>query len=478
MKINNEIKFIGQSDRTPLARHDGILNAYKLTDPAPGVLPAGMAADSASGYGPDVGINGLYNWAIDGTIGEGLGFLGYPYLAELAQRSEYRRSIEILAKEMTRKWISFYATGDDEDKSNKINEIEQEFTRLNVQSSFQRAFEQDGFFGRAHIYIDTGSDDDAEIATPLLDTNAKIGIGQLQSLTNIEPIWIYPSAYNSTNPLRPDFYRPQQWYVMGRTVHASRLLTIVSRPVPDLLRPAYMFGGISLSQLIKPYVDNFLVTRQSISDTLHGFSICGIKTNLSGILNGGALDEITSRAQLFNTLRNNRGLMILDKDTEEFFNISVPLSGLDALQSQSQEQMAAVTGIPLVKLLGMTPSGLNASSDGEMRAFYDWIEAQQEAIMRPAILRILRIVQLSLYGEIDKSIGFRFEPLWTLNELDKASVYKTMIDSDTALIQDGVLSPRESRQRLATDETSPYSGLIVDDLPEPGPDDFEIGQQE
>jgi uncharacterized protein len=42
---------------------------------------------------------------------EGLIFLGYPYLAELAQRPEYRVISETIADDATRKWIDFDVKG-------------------------------------------------------------------------------------------------------------------------------------------------------------------------------------------------------------------------------------------------------------------------------------------------------------------------------------------------------------------------------
>jgi hypothetical protein len=47
----------------------------------------------------------------------------------------------------------------------------------------------------------------------------------------------------------------------------------------------------------------------------------------------------------------------IDKDTEDFANVEKSLAGLDKLQAQAQEHMAAVCGIPLVILLGVTPTG-------------------------------------------------------------------------------------------------------------------------
>jgi hypothetical protein len=41
-------------------------------------------------------------------------------------------------------------------------------------------------------------------------------------------------------------------------------------------------------------------------------------------------------------------LFVLDKDTEEFFNVSAPLGTLDALQAATQEHMCSVSGIPVV----------------------------------------------------------------------------------------------------------------------------------
>ena len=120
-----------------------------------------------------------------------------------------------------------------------------------------------------------------------------------------------------------------------------------------------------MTQLAKPYVNNWLRARQDVSDVLHRFSVSGILTNLTESLNADG-DQLFKRLAIFDRCRDNNGVMALDKDTEEFFNISVPLSGIDALQAQAQEHMCSVTRIPVVKLLGIQPSGLNASSEGEL----------------------------------------------------------------------------------------------------------------
>lgn len=405
-------------------------------------------------------------------------FPGYPYLAQLAMQPEYRKMVGTLAEEMTRKWISLRSVGDD-DKTERMQAIEAELERLNVRQVFRQAAEHDGYFGRGQIYIEVkkpdgglASADPVEMETPLFISDKKLPLGGLVGLKAIEPVWTYPCTYNADNPLAADFYAPDAWFVMAKKVHVSRLLTLVSRPVPDMLKAAYNFGGLSLSQIAEPYIRNWLRTRDSVGDLVHAFSLTILKTNMAATLAGSADPGLFERIQVFNLLRDNRGVLAVDKDDEELEQINTPLSGLDALQAQAQEQMSSISSIPLVKLLGVTPSGLNASSDGEIRVFYDDINARQENLFRKPLKRVMDLVQLSLFGDIDPEINFVFDPLFQLSETELATVRKTEADTDAVLITAGVISTDDVRQRIASDPDSPYHGLELNEVPdEPEPDD-------
>ncbi len=426
----------------------------------PDFVPSGarMAMDSAASVASDV-----YAWAAAGAFSEGLGFLGYAYLSELSQRPEYRRVSEIWASEATRKWVKLTGTPE------RVTVLEEAMKKHGIRELFREVSEQDGFFGRSQIFIDLGDDmNSAELSKPLLAA-AKIKKNGIRGFKAIEPFWSYPGQYESNNPLAPDFYRPQTWYVMAATVHHTRLLTIVGREMPDMLKPAYSFGGLSLSQMIKPYVDNWLRTRQSVSDLIHSFSTMVLATDMAQVLGGGAAGGLIKRLQLFNQTRDNRGVFAINKESEELQNISTPLGTLDELQAQSQEQIASVSGIPLVILLGVTPSGLNASSDGEVRTFYATIKAYQERVFRKPLTKIIELVQLDLDGKIDPDIGFEFIDLWEVPEAEKAAARKSDADIDVAYIGAGVVDAEEVRARVTKDEESPYFGMDLDktDAPEP-----------
>lgn len=406
-----------------------------------------------------------YDWANSASYQADFMFRGYQYLANLATRPEIRKIVSIIAEEMTRKWIVFKAQGDDDKLADKIVEIEKEFTRLKVREAFRKAFEDDGYFGRSHIYFDVEKpkggrayDDPDELKTPLPFTKAKIGKGALKGLRNVEAMWTYPGLYNSNNPLHPDFYKPSTWFVFQKDVHRNRLITITSNPVPDMLKPSFAFGGIPLAQLVEPYVNNWISTRDSVKDMVHSYSTSGIKTNLETTLQGGSGTNLFDRVDLFVELRDNKGMLVLDKN-EEFFQFNAPLSGLDSLQSQAQEHMASISSIPIVKLLTNTPSGLNASSDGEIRVFYDFIHSRQEADARDPITQALNFVQLSLFGEIDENISFDFVPLYQLSELEQSQVEINQATADEKYITMNALDPEEVRQTISANKDSRYDGL-------------------
>lgn len=430
-------------------------------------FPRSVEPEQGGSIAQDNNISSFNSWATSqlsvwpgSAFAEGQVFLGYSLLAVLSQRAEYRVPSEIIASEMTREWIDITRAGEDE-KSKEVKDLEAEVKRLGVHDVFMKAIEHDGFFGRGHIYLDTGDTDSAdELKLSIGDGDSAAKVNKekpLKRLATIEPVWTYPNNYNSTDPLHEDWYRPETWSVMSKQIHRTRLLTIVGRPVSDMLKPTYAFGGLSMTQMLKPYVDNWLRTRQSVSELVHSFSVQGLKTDLTASLQVGG-DEIVKRIDFFNEVRDNAGAMVLDKD-EEWFNVQTSLATLDSLQAQAQEHMAAIARIPLVKLLGISPHGLNATAEPELRAFYDWIHAFQERLFRTPLMTVLKFIQLSLWGKVDPDISFIFNPLWQLDDQQKTAVQREKAATHDLYATMGAVDADEVRESLANDHESPYAGL-------------------
>ncbi len=469
-----------------LTRTDGehrLVNPLRLPELPPGVLPKELPAEiqlakdeypamlTANDDGSALPINSWFNSF--GGYGASLGFKGYPYLATLAQLNEYYMPCEVIAEEMTRRWLMFTTVGErkkDKKKAEKIAAITKEFERLNVRSHCKLAKLHDLQFGCGNIYIGIkGQNEDGIQGMPLKISPETIKKGDLEYLTVIDPYWVAPFSYNANEPWKPDFYKCSSFFVMSRKTHASRLLRIIGHPLPDLLKPAYNMGGMSLIQLLIPFVEQWLKTRNSISATLSNFSTSILKTAMAATLskaNNDNGESVFQRAAFFNNVRDNRGLMVLDKDTEDFGQVNTPLSGLSELQAQALEHQCYASRIPLVKLVGLSPAGLNASSEGELRVFYDAIRAGQISDFNPIIEKLLPLVQLNLFGEVDPDISFEWVPLYDPTMKELAEIRKSDADVGVELIESGVISPDEERERLQSDPNSGYKNL---DGEAPGP---------
>lgn len=466
------------------------VHAFKMPDLPPGVRPdkapsgdalflamdsAGrketMAMDDGGAGMPAFGWLNGYN-----QFGCNLAFPGYPYLANLTQISEYRAPSEVISTEMTRKWLRLVGKGKVK-SDDKIAELTDHMHKHRVRDKFAKCAWYDGVFGRGQLYIEIkNQNDDLGRQKPLsVEDNMGVEKGSLVNLQPIEPYWTTPCAYNASHPERADYYVPSSWYVMGRKTHDTRLLMFRSREVPDILKPSYNFGGISMSQLMEPYVTMWLRTRKSVNDLINIFSILNLATDMDATLGGGDGAEVITRMRLFQQSRSNGGLLMTNKGTEELSMQNVPLGSLDKLQAQSQEHMAAPCHIPLIKLFGAVPTGLSATGEGEIQVWYDFVKACQENLFGPQMDVLLKVLMLDLWGAIDENIGYEWVPLDEPTAKEKAEERKSDADRDAAYIQAGVVSPDEVRNKLQADPNSGYDGL-VGDAPEPPEEEGQVDE--
>ncbi len=392
-----------------------------------------------------------------------LTFPGFAFLAQLQQISEYRAPCEVTSTEMTREWIKITSKGGGDDKTDKIKQITERIEELKLKEKFQTAMLYDGQFGGGFLYWQFRGEDGDE-ARQLPKMVDQIEKDSIVAVTAIEPYWCTPFSYNADRPERGDFYVPQSWFIMGRKTHLSRLMVIVARPVPDLVKPSYNFVGISLAQLMFPYIQRWLRTAKSVNDLINIFSIVNLKTNMESTLSDAGDNGLTlvQRLKLFTASRDNKGVFATDKEAEELEILNVTLAGLHELQAQAQEHMAAPSHIPLIKLFGVTPTGLGATGEGEIQVWYDWVAAQQSHALGDHVNRMLEIVQMDLFGSIDDDITYEWVPLFQPTPKEQSELNKTEADRDAAYVAMGAISPDEVRKKISTDPNSGYDGLTGD----------------
>ena len=118
-----------------------------------------------------------------------------------------------------------------------------------------------------------------------------------------------------------------------------------------------------------------------------------------------------------------------------------------------------------MKLLGISPSGFNATGESDIRNYYDHVLSQQEKVLRPPLQRVLEALQVSLFGKVDKSLGFSFASLSETDENAKVLTQQAKINNLCAVLDRDIVSAEEVRQMLVSDPDSGFDGLDPE-LPE------------
>lgn len=444
--------------------------AWKLYAP-----PKTLGADEATQLAMDSHLQKCgYHGLISHAIGLGMGleevapqFLGYAYLAGLAQNGLIRAGVTTVAEDMTKKWVEIKRGGQTVENDEEVKTLTTALEDFGIQSLFNEAAQKCDFDGGCLIYIDTGEDKDEVLEKELILNSATFTMGSIKRFTLVEAINLYPGLYNATDPLNPDYFMPTHWLVLGRKIHKSRFLYFAPNKVNMLLRPAYNFFGIPAAQIVLDYVAHFTKTREAAQRLLTKFSLTVFKTDMTAILTGGGSESLDARMQYLAQWRDNDMILAVDNEREDVVKLETPLAGVTDVVRQSLEFVAAMFRIPFTRYLGISPGGLNATGEGDMRNYYDHVESKANKILRKPLDKIIDLLQLNLFGKIDPAIKAEFCPLSDEDDSQRELTQKTKADRLVVLVQGGIIGEDEARQVLSDDPASDLSFIVPADVPEP-----------
>lgn len=438
---------------------------------------ADLAFDSVGGF--DAIFNSLTQHASEMGQYPITSFIGYGALQQIAQNGMIRACIQTVADDITREWIQI--KGGDESDPDKISELQDlQESKYNLRKLFNNASAVTGYMGGSFIYVDTGVEDVQELPLIYEDISAELVKGGKLKFVVVDPVNVTPCDYNAVDPLRDDYMVPRHWFVLGKKVHASRLIPIVDNPPPLLLRPAYNFLGIPQAQILWDYVLHWNECRVYTANLLKKVSLLVVKTDTNAIFGvADGVRQFDMRMAALQRYRDNDSVYVCDKEAEDVTNVQTSIAGCTDIVRQSLEMIAAINRTPAVKLLGISPSGFNATGESDITNYNDHV-ASKQSLRRDAITKCLRAIQLVEYGEIDESIDFDFNQLNKQREADAAFNAKTRIDGLAVLADRQAISAEEFRTAIKNDKGLGLD-FLSDEMPEGDPQDFQsdpLGSQQ
>jgi len=282
----------------------------------------------------------------------------------------------------------------------------------------------------------------------------------------------------------PDFGLPEYYEItaegfgMGVRVHHSRVLRFIGRRMPYIEELAETYWGTSEIEHVYSEITKYDNTSYNIASLVFQANVRVLK--MEGFEQMATMSKL-AMADLYNTLtmqnwmKSSQSLQVIgSKDSVEDHQYA--FAGLADVMELFMLDVSGASAIPVTKLFGRSPAGMNATGESDMENYYDIIEEQQESTLKPILNRLLPIMCMSEFGAIPDDLDFEFEPVRRPTEEERKTLAKQTADAVVAVFNAGIISQRTGLKELK--ETARMTGMwnnITDEDIERADSDFGIG---
>lgn len=392
-------------------------------------------------------------------------------------------AVDLVAQDMTRAGIELQSDMEPEDKD-KLN---QALERLQVWNQLCDNVKWSRLYGGSiAVMLIDGQD----VSTPLkLDT---INKGQFKGLLVLDRWLVQPSLENLVTELGPNLGKPKFYTVVAdaqalinQKIHYTRVIRLEGVQLPYWQRIAENGWGQSVLERLWDRLIAFDSTSSGAAQLVYKAHLRTYKVEkLREIIamGGKTFEAFVKQMEMIRLYQSNEGLTLMDK-TDEFEAHQYSFSGLAELLLSFGEQISGALQIPLVRLFGQSPGGLNSAGDSDLRTYYDNVAAWQDRDLRPGVTTLLEVVARSVLGkEMPEGWDFQFRPLWQLTDTEKADIGSKDTSSIVEAYDAGIISRatalKEMRQSSQT--TGLWSNITDEDIqeaendPPPGAEDLDL----
>ena len=274
-----------------------------------------------------------------------------------------------------------------------------------------------------------------------------------------DPEYSYPKYYTISDPTNGGMVQ----------IHHSRCIRFPGNLLPYWEELSELQWGASV---IEPIMDD-LKKRDNVSWNIAQLTFMAnlrvLKMEDLGQLL--ASTDAISQQELYNTIQaqnilmSNMGLQIMDsKDSMETHQYT--FGGLADVYQQFLMDIAGAAEMPVTKLFGRSPAGLNATGESDLQNYYDMIAEKQESYLRPILNKVLPPFIISTLGSMPDDFDFDFDPVAEPSDKERAELAKTGTDNVVAAFNAGLISQRMALQELKqqSERTGVWTNITDEDI--------------
>jgi uncharacterized protein len=371
-----------------------------------------------------------------------------------------KRIINAVAEDMTREWMSV-----------TIPEMDDlDFCKLEkpwkLKKVVRDAIRDARLYGGSAIIIGIrGLTLDQELPS-------SIKPGSLQYLLELDKWRLSGMGEIEDNIESPNFDYPKFYALSGNAqkIHPSRVIRFDGQPLPYQAWVQNNRWGDSELQHVIDSVKDYDSVRNIIGTMLFEANVDVVSSPGMGEMLSmkDGEQKLIKRFQTSQLMKSVNRTLLLDEG-ETYEKKSNSFTNLSDIWLRFIDDVAGAADIPVTRLFGQSPKGLNSTGDGELTNYYDMISSKQESGIKHQTEQLTRLILLN--AGIEDDFELEFNPLWQMSDKDLVTITKTQSDQDKTYYDMGVLTPVQISQELLRKKTyqsiTPDSIQLLDELENP-----------
>lgn len=377
-------------------------------------------------------------------------------------------AIDIVADDMTRAGVDFVSEVPPEDQQT----IQRTITQLGVWDQLGNCIRWGRLYGGA---IAVMMIDGHDMKTPL--RTEVVGPDQFKGIIVFDRWMLEPSLNDLVTDLGPDIGMPKFYKVLdgapamrGQVIHYSRVaLRYVGVELPYQQALTEYLWGMSILERIYDRMTMFDSASTGAGQLVYKAWLRTLKVkDLRTIVatGGSALDGLMKYVDVMRRYQGMEGITLLDVEDEFEVQEHGAFSGLSDVIMTFAQQVSGALQIPLVRLLGQSPGGLNSTGEGDLTTYYDHINQQQNRLMHRGVNAIYEMCARSEGIDPDDSFGVDFSSLRQMSNQEKGESAKTVSGAINESYEKGTITQqvavKELRQLSKT--TGVFTNISQEDI--------------
>jgi phage-related protein (TIGR01555 family) len=393
------------------------------------------------------------------------GFIGYQACMLMSQHWLINAACQIPVQDALRKGYIISGNDGQEISADDIVRLQAFDKQIKLQDRLTNFGHFARVFGYRIAIFKVESDDEDYYLNPFNPDG--VTKGSYKGIALPDPYHVVPlMSQNGFHPADIDFYEPEYWQIQGKKYHKSHCIIYRHCEVASLLKPAYMYGGISLVQQIYEAVHSAIGASNEANMLLMTKRLNVLKGDVEAAISDQlGFDE---KIEFLRATRDNHGYQLIGID-EDLVQLETALAEVTNVIAQKFQLVASVARMPTNILMQTPLEGFGSQGESEEAVYHGMLETLHEHCFAPLLERHYICAQRSL-GLNPFELEIRWNSLDTLTAQEQAQVNLIKAQSDEVYVGLGAIAGEDVRKKLQMDKDSGYDGIDGDMPEQPEPD--------